>query len=174
MIANSNTSPTRERGNGEIELLLHLLDTAFNKKSWHGPNLRGAIRRVDAATAAWRPGPGRRNIWEIVVHCAYWKYAVCRRLLGAKRGSFILKGSNWFPCPNPIEPREWDDDVKLLDAMHRALRAAIADYPPKRLHKKPKGGSVMARELIAAIAAHDLYHAGQIQTLKRLVTMGGR
>ncbi|MCI0380379.1 MAG: DinB family protein [Gemmataceae bacterium] len=152
----------------EISLLLHLVDTAFDKKSWHGPNLRGAIRRVDAATAAWRPGPKRRNIWEIVVHCAYWKYAVRRRLLGEKRGSFALKGSNWFARPSAVEPHEWDNDVKLLDAMHQALRAAVVDYSPRELHKNAPGGTFTARDLIAAIAAHDLYHAGQIQTLKRL------
>ncbi|MCI0640107.1 MAG: DinB family protein [Gemmataceae bacterium] len=168
MAANPNTSPTRERGNAEISLLLHLVDTAFNKKSWHGPNLRGAIRRVEAATAAWRPSPQRRNIWEIVVHCAYWKYAVRRRLLGEKRGSFAFKGSNWFARPSPVEPHEWEDDVHVLDEMHKALRAAVADYSPKDLQKIPKGGTFTAREVIAAIAAHDLYHAGQIQILKRL------
>ena len=32
------------------------LDEAFDKKSWHGPNLRGAVRGATAAQAAWRPG----------------------------------------------------------------------------------------------------------------------
>ena len=82
-----------------IEFLLSLLDRAFHKHSWHGPNLKGSIRRVTAGEAAWRPGPGRKSIWEITLHAAYWKYAVRRRLLGEKRGSFALKGSNWFPMP---------------------------------------------------------------------------
>ncbi len=37
----------------EIELLLGLLDEAFDKKAWHGPNLRGALRRVTARAAAY-------------------------------------------------------------------------------------------------------------------------
>ncbi|HMF10720.1 MAG TPA: hypothetical protein VKE94_00390, partial [Gemmataceae bacterium] len=61
-------------------MLLFLLDQAFDKKAWHGPNLRGAIRRVSVAQAGWRPGPSRRSIADIVVHAAYWKYAVRRRL----------------------------------------------------------------------------------------------
>ena len=32
---------------------------------------------------SWRPGEGLHNIWEIVVHAAYWKYVVWRRLTGA-------------------------------------------------------------------------------------------
>jgi hypothetical protein len=38
---------------------------------------------------------------------------------------------------------------------------------------KPAGASVTRFELIAGIAAHDLYHAGQIQIVKRLVMSGG-
>jgi hypothetical protein len=45
----------------QIRLLLDLLDEAFDKKSWHGPNLRGSIRGVSAAQAAWRPAPGRHT-----------------------------------------------------------------------------------------------------------------
>ena len=77
----------------QIALLLHLLDGGYDKKAWHGPNLRGAIRRLNALQADWRPGPGRRSIADITVHCAYWKYAARRRLVGGKRGSFALKGS---------------------------------------------------------------------------------
>src|SRR5580700_7885981 len=80
-------------------MLLVGLDEAFDKKSWHGPNLRGAIRGVTAAQAAWRPAGDRHNIWELTLHAAYWKYVVRRKLLREKRGSFVLKGSNFFERP---------------------------------------------------------------------------
>ena len=81
-------------GSSEIHLLLRMLDEAYSVKTWHGPNLKGSLRGLTAVTAAWRPGPKRHNIWEVAVHAAYWKYVVRRRLLGEKRGSFELKGSN--------------------------------------------------------------------------------
>ena len=151
----------------EIGLLLHLIDTSFEKKAWHGPNLRGSIRGVTAAQAAWRPAPERHNIWEIVVHAAYWKYTVRRRLLGEKRGSFSLKGSNWFERPTELSEAAWRADVALLEATHRTMRAAIAAFAPADLHKTP-GSKVSNLALITGIAAHDVYHAGQIQLLKRL------
>jgi hypothetical protein len=148
--------------------LLQLLDRGYDRQSWHGPNLRGAIRRVDAATAAWRPECGRHNIWEIVVHAAYWKYAIRRRLLGEKRGSFELKGSNWFVRPVAASAQAWDEDVALLDECHRTLRAAAAGMSPRDLSRKQPGSKFSNLDLIAGIAAHDVYHAGQIQLLKRL------
>jgi uncharacterized damage-inducible protein DinB len=155
--------------NGEIQLLLGLLDEAFDKKAWHGPNLRGALRRVSAEEAARRPGPGRHNVWEVALHAAYWKYAVRRRLVGEKRGSFALAGSNWFARPTgaPTEA-QWKADLALLDAEHRALRDVVAALPPRALRKKSPGSRFTNLALIRGAAAHDLYHAGQIQLLKRL------
>ena len=91
-----------------VAMLLDLLDEGYQRKSWHGPNLRGSIRRVTAGQAAWRPAAGRKCIAEIVVHAAYWKYTVRRRILNEKRGSFPLKGSNWFALAKPHKKRFGD------------------------------------------------------------------
>jgi hypothetical protein len=74
----------------ELDSLLAGLDEAFQRRAWHGTNLLGSLRSITPAQAAWRPDSGRHNVWELVVHAAYWKYAVARRLSGAKRGSFPL------------------------------------------------------------------------------------
>jgi hypothetical protein len=153
--------------------LLKLLDEGFDARAWHGPNLRGCLSRVDAATAGWRPGPGRKTIWEHAVHAAYWKYTVRRRLLGEDRGSFPLKGSNWFERPDPaVHPddweRAWKADLKLLDETHATLRAAVADLSPDDLSTIPPGSKTTTDRLISGIAMHDVYHAGQVQLIKRL------
>src|SRR6266478_883109 len=105
----------------EIALLLDLLDEAFDKKSWHGPNLRGSIRGVSAREAAWRPAPRLHNIWEYTLHAAYWKYVVRRRITGEKRGSFVLPGSNFFERPTERTEAAWKHDIGILDAEHRRL-----------------------------------------------------
>ena len=149
-------------------MILALLDQAFDHPSWHGTNLRGSLRRLTPAQAAWRPGADRHNIWEIAVHTAYWKYTVWRRLTGASRGSFPLKGSNWFSRPVELSDFAWRADLALLDEMHRVLREAVRRLPASALRRTPKGSKVSNFVLLSGIAAHDLYHAGQIQLLKRL------
>jgi uncharacterized damage-inducible protein DinB len=151
-----------------IQLLLQVIDQAFDRQSWHGPNLRGSIRGVSPTLAAWRPADQRHSIAEQVVHAAYWKYVVRRRLLGEKRGSFPLKGSNWFARPAPLSAAAWEADIALLEETHDTLRSAIATLDPAALEHKGSASKVSNLKLITGIAAHDLYHAGQIQLLKRL------
>ena len=152
----------------ERDLLLHLRDQGFDTKAWHGPNLGGALRGLSPAQAAWRPHPARHNIWELAVHCAYWKYVVLRLLTGEPRGSFPLAGSNWFPRPTENTAPALAADLRLLRDQHRRLRAAVAVFPPSRLGARPATSKYTYRELIAGAAAHDLYHAGQVRLLKKL------
>jgi hypothetical protein len=155
-----------------VRQLLAIVDQAYDRKSWHGTNLRGSVRGLSAVQAAWRPSPDRHNIWELVVHAAYWKYAVTRRFSAAPRGSFPLKGSNWFTRPerNATESA-WRSDVALLESAHRALRGELTQLASSDLKATPARSKVSNFDLIAGIAAHDLYHAGQIQLLKKLRTM---
>ena len=159
----------------ELRQLLAIIDAAYNRQSWHGTNLRGSIRGVSARQAVWRPSPKRHNIWELVVHAAYWKYAALRRMTGARRGSFPLDGSNWFERGGRAGEKAWRADIALLDQTHRALRDAIAGLSPRDFTTRPPGSKVTNFALLSGVAAHDLYHAGQIQLLKRLcVDRGGR
>lgn len=154
----------------EIQLLLDIIDQAYDHMAWHGTNLRGSIRGLTSQDAAWRPGPDRHNVWEVVVHAAYWKYIVRRRLLGEKRGSFPLKGSNWFPRPGEdSSDHSWKNDIVLLEETHTSMREAVASFPPTKLTSKPPGSKMSNIRMIYGIASHDLYHAGQIQLLKRFL-----
>ena len=143
--------------------MIDWLDETFKGPAWHGPALLASLRGVTAGTAVWRPGRGRHNIAEIVVHAAYWKHQVRQRVTGT-RERFALSGRDWFVREGE---GDWPWDVRLLVAEHRRLRAAVAGMSERELRRVVHRGQT-ARQNIRGIAAHDVYHAGQIQLLKRL------
>jgi hypothetical protein len=145
--------------------MIELIDEAFRGPSWHGPALLASLRGVTPALAVWRPAEGRHNIWEIAVHAAYWKYAARRRLSG-ERERFLLKGSNWFV--RPLGDRTWKEDLQLLVNEHERLRDVIRRLPRRAFTNIVGPNGNTAAYTIRGAAAHDLYHAGQIQLLKRL------
>jgi hypothetical protein len=177
-------------------MLLDGLDEAFDKKSWHGPNLRGAIRGVTAVQAAWRPAGDRHNIWELTLHAAYWKYVVRRKILREKRGSFVLAGSNFFERPEggsavagsaaagsaatvaaPSEAAHGETAPTETAPTETAWKRDIAILEVEHQNLRDIVAGLPGRaftpavcHLIRGAAAHDLYHAGQIRLLRRMCT----
>jgi uncharacterized damage-inducible protein DinB len=149
-----------------IALLLDVLDGAF-VRGWQGTTLTGSLRGVSAAVARRRPGSGRHNIWEEVLHAAYWKYTVRRRLTGEQGGRFPRGPRNWPALPSRPTAVAWRDDLALLRETHRELRETVAALSPGQLSRRR--GRWTVAEAVYGIAAHDVYHTGQIQLIKRLV-----
>ena len=153
-----------------MDLLLWNLQPAPGRKNWHGgPSPVGALRGVDAEQAAWRPTPRRKSVWELALHVAYWKYAVRRHLVAGEQPRFPRSPANFPRLPDPADELAWASDVVLLRTEHDRLVEAVRAFPAGRLGAVPPGGKRWTYgEIVLGIAAHDAYHTGQIQLLKRL------
>jgi len=164
--------PRRIAVTREIESFTLLLDEGFNKAAWHGPNLMGSLRGISLEALLYRPRAGGHNAWELALHCAYWKYTVRNRLLAGERNTFPLEGSNFFSRDSGLTLEDWKKDVALLKRQHALLKTAILGLPQKTYGDRIPGSRHTVRRTVLGIAAHDIYHAGQISLLKRMGSVG--
>jgi hypothetical protein len=152
----------------ESRSLVLLLDEGFNKPAWHGPNLLGSLRGITLPELLYRPRKDGHNAWELALHCAYWKWVARNRLTGARGGSFPLQGSNFFPRGKGASLAEWKRDLALLKKQHAQLRSVVLALDPAKYDERTAGSRHTVRRTVLGIAAHDIYHAGQISLLRRM------
>jgi hypothetical protein len=152
----------------QIRSLLEMFDQAYTAPAWHGTPLKGTIRGLTVRDALWRPRPQRHNIWELVLHTAYWKCMVRRRLLRDPAIAFPRPGANFPALPARPDAAAWKRDRALLDEQHALLRRAIAGLDAAQLGRRAWHSKWSVAANVYGIASHDLYHAGQIQLIKRL------
>jgi uncharacterized damage-inducible protein DinB len=150
---------------GEVERLVDRVERVFAGRAWHGPSVLGALRGVDAAEASWRPGPDRHDIWEIVLHIAFWKHEV-RKRLGEGAGRFARPPRDWPRVPERRTEAAWREDLALLRAEHAALVATARALDAGRLDER--AGRWTRAETLFGVATHDAYHVGQIRLIRRL------
>jgi hypothetical protein len=151
------------------ELLLQMLEEAFRLPNWNCTSLQAALRRVTPEMAGWRPPLSRRSIADLVVHCAYWKYALRRRLTGGKRGAFPFRGSNWFRTPENPDAETWSGYLELLKSEHELLCAAVGGNRSRLDHRRPRqDGQWTSIQRIFWLAIHDGYHTGQVNLIKAM------
>lgn len=152
-----------------IRSVVELIDPPKGFQPWHGgPTLMGCLRGVSADEAAWKPAPDRHSIWELALHIAYWNYSVRRYLDSEAKKGFGRSPANWPVIDNPSE-KQWKEDKQFIKSEHEKLVEAIKAFPEEQVDKKSESKKEWTyRQLLDGVAAHNTYHIGQIQLMKRL------
>jgi hypothetical protein len=142
-----------------------VLNEGYGSGAWHGPDLKAALADVTPALAYWRPAAGRHNIAEIALHHAYFVRTVCAQVSGRSAAPFVLPGEEWFDVVSE-KTLAWSKVQSTVDAEHQSLAKAISSIGAGE-QASPLGESERF-SLVLGITCHAVYHAGQIQLIKRL------
>jgi len=144
-----STAATEPKAGGTYETAKRILREGYGDGAWHGPDLKAALADVTETTAFWRPGPERHSIAEIALHHAY-----CARGVRAK-----LTGVEPVSGPSAVS---WPAIRDIVAREHNGLVAALSGRTPPALAEPEQF------DLVLGITCHAVYHAGQIQLIKRL------
>ena len=151
--------------NAVATLESRVLNEGYGPGAWHGSDLKAALAGVTPGLAFWRPGAARHNIAEIALHHAYCVRAVRAQIAGRAAEPFVREGEDWFDLPDE-KALSWSKVVETVDTQQQQLTALVEDVA---------AGAVVSPladperfNLVLGITCHAIYHAGQIQLIKRL------
>jgi uncharacterized damage-inducible protein DinB len=137
---------------------------------WYGSPVYDILAQVTFESAYEKAG-GAHTIAEIILHMLSWTEEVIDRL-NEKPASLPLSG-NWpdMGAPDEQKWKTWINDLKLVNAN---LIKAIQDFPEEKWNEPiidERGDEPVTtyEELINGFIQHQIYHAGQIAVLLRIV-----
>jgi hypothetical protein len=145
----------------ESSQLLRILDEGYGPGAWHGADFKAALADVDRALAFWRPAAGRHNIAEIALHHAWCVRNVRGQIAGKPPEPFALAGEDWFEAADE-KALSWTEIRGLVEAEQSKLVDTIGSGATSSLT------DVERFNLVIGITCHAVYHAGQVQLIKRL------
>jgi len=150
-----------------IERLVDQLRRSAEGGAVHGPSVREVLEGVTVADACAHPIPGAHSIWELVLHMAAGYHLVLRRLDGD--GRQLSPEEDW-PAPPEAAENAWQAEVASFLALNRRVREAVATFPATRLDDPlVPDPPYSAFTQFIGLTQHDLYHAGQIMLLRRVL-----
>src|SRR5262249_14400016 len=144
------------------------LKRAYQGEAWHGPSLGELLDGVTAAQAAARPIPDAHSIWELVNHVIAWEQIVRRRLEGETLVE--ISDETDFPPVTNANEEAWHAALRALGESNQALRDSIKNIDDAKLEEIVLGKGHSVYFMLHGAIQHDLYHAGQIALLKKLVS----
>lgn len=147
--------------------LERIVREGYGEGAWHGPDLKAALSEVTAETAFRRPARDRHSIAEIALHHAYCARAVRAKLTGVAAAPFVLDGDDWFELPEATPQLSWPQILAVVQREQDELAAAVAAIANGRaVSPLPESERL---DVVLGITCHAVYHAGQIQLLKKLI-----
>ena len=151
-----------------IERILDQLNRAYGGEAWHGPALREILEDVTEEEARARPLEGAHSIFEIVVHIRAWMDVVTERLAGTPRE--LTTEEDW---PD-VTRTSWATALEELDRAESRVCDAVARLTPEDLDRIVVGKNYTTYVLVHGGVQHNLYHAGQIAILKKVLRIHNR
>jgi DinB family protein len=143
----------------DTRVLARILEEGYGPGAWHGADFKAALGDVSPKLAFWRPSSGRHTIAEIALHHAYYVRDVRARLSGQEPGPFVLDGQDWFAVSGASDI-EWPAILETVAREQRALVDTVGSASALDVAER--------LDLVLGITCHAVYHAGQVQLLKKL------
>lgn len=148
----------------DARVLARIIQEGYGPGAWHGPDLRAALGDVSAELAFRRPSAGRHNIAEIALHHAYYVRSVRGQLSGLPLEPFAMEGDDWFSVSGDF--LSWPSVQEILDSEQQRLADVVGAIVAGRT--KPVLTDTESFDLLLGITCHAIYHAGQIQLIKKM------
>jgi hypothetical protein len=101
----------------------------------------------------------------MALHHAYCVRAVRAQISGRAIEPFIREGADWFDLPDE-RALSWSTILDAVDTQQQRLAALVEDVAAGAVESPLADPERFS--LVLGITCHAIYHAGQIQLLKKL------
>jgi uncharacterized damage-inducible protein DinB len=150
----------------ELDRILDQYDRAMHGHAWHGDSLWKILNGISPQQAATHVDPNAHNIWELVAHVTFWETQVYRRLNCLPDRSANKRN---FPATPEATTENWNRTLEDLRRSNRDFRSAFAQLDDSQLDQPLPARKKSAYVELHGVIQHNLYHAGQIALLRRIV-----
>lgn len=153
--------------NTEILFIVRQLQDAYEGNPWFGRSVKELLNEADEQTAFQKPA-GQHSLLELLWHMITWREFTLDRLR-PERPAAYFEEKDWRPL-NPADKTLWPQGLERLQQTQDELIALLQRQDDSLLEQGVKERAYNFRKLLNGLLQHDIYHAGQIAYVKKLLT----
>ncbi len=157
--------------NDELLRIIDLLNTTYEgEEAWHGPSVAEVMRDVTPDMAGLRLSPNTHTIAELIFHMTSWRIFAVKKMQADEKFDILTPEKNFGQFPEKIDDFEWEAlQMELSLSQEELVNELDKRDDDEFLEEIVPGRSYTYYDLLHGIINHDLYHAGQVQILKKAV-----
>ena len=154
--------------NKEIQAIIRNLENTLDGEPWFGRSVYSLMREVDESTASTKPNENSHSMVELLYHMLTWSEFTLKRI--EKDMAYDLAASELLDW-RQIDPQihGWEEGLSAFIATHQQIIAILHTKDDEFLKEKVDYRNYNFRFLLNGLMQHNIYHAGQIAYLKKLL-----
>ena len=149
---------------------LEQIKTLYNGEAWLGENFTKKIEDVTSEEAFESAVPGLRSIAEYLFHIIAWRRSVVYRLERSEYKIEIDSEKDWAN-PETLKNEGWEKLLNDLEEIQERAIKALENIDDEFLNSAFGEHGYKYSFLVEGMIHHDVYHLGQIGTIKKLLRM---
>jgi uncharacterized damage-inducible protein DinB len=153
----------------EIDYIITTLHSVLDGEPWFGRSVMSLLQEVNPAVVYKRPTANSHSLIELIYHMNTWAEFTLKRLERVEEKDFaVFEKLDW----REIEPNEhtWEKGVAQFKVTHDLIIELLGTKDDEFLSGEVDYREYNFRFLLHGIIQHDIYHAGQIAYLKKLLS----
>jgi uncharacterized damage-inducible protein DinB len=154
--------------NKEIQSIICNLENTLDGEPWFGRPVYALLREIDSSTVFKKPSKDSHSLIELLYHMLTWTEFTLRRI--EKDESLDLAAfekTDWREIDPAIH--SWDDALAAYIAAHQQIIALLQTKEDSFLREIVDYRQYNFRFLLNGLIQHNIYHAGQIAYLNKLL-----
>lgn len=154
--------------NKEINSIIRNLENILDGEPWYGRSVYALMREVDESRASIKPSKNSHSMTELLYHMITWAEFTLSRIEKDQVNDLAASEKlDW----REIDPQihGWEEGLSAFIACHQHIIALLHTKDDEFLKEKVDYRNYNYRFLLNGLIQHNIYHAGQIATLKKLL-----
>ena len=153
----------------EIHKILKQMQTTWDGDRWFGRSVKELLSEVTEDIAFQKPS-GQHSIVELLWHMITWKEFVISRLReNPDKTIHQFESEDWRTLDHS-DFSLWKKGLNEYSRLQKELVSILQTKKDEILDHGVTERKYNFRQLLHGIIQHDIYHAGQIAYLKKLLT----
>jgi uncharacterized damage-inducible protein DinB len=154
--------------NTEILQIAEQLKDAYEGDPWFGRSIKSLLKDVEEDTVFEKPN-GEHSIVELLWHIINWRAFTINRIREGDEVSLKFFEANDWRHLGHHDKSLWKKGLHKLNETQSELVAVIQHQQDSILDETVPGRNYSFKKMLYGIVQHDIYHAGQIAYLTKML-----
>jgi uncharacterized damage-inducible protein DinB len=155
--------------NKEIRSIISNLQNVLDGEPWFGRPVYTLLAEIEEATVYTKPNEASHSLIELLYHTLTWAEFTLKRIEKDKiKDLAAFEAQDWITINPAIHT--WENGLKQLKKIHEAIISRLQTKEDNFLNETVDYRNYDFRFLLNGLIQHNIYHAGQIAYLKKLLS----